>query len=51
MSEENYFIYYIPGVKIGCTKDPKRRIKSQGYTEYEILEVHTDIYEAAKREK
>lgn len=32
-----YYIYHIPGVKIGCSINPKRRVKVQGYTEFEIL--------------
>ncbi len=46
-----YYIYYIEGVKIGCTKNPKRRMKEQGYTEYTILETHTDIQIASERER
>ena len=45
-----YYIYHIPGVKIGCTKDLKLRMQQQGFTEWEILETHTDVYEASKRE-
>jgi hypothetical protein len=46
-----YYIYHIKGVKIGCTTNQKKRIiKRQGFTEYEILETHTDIYIASKRE-
>lgn len=32
-----YYIYHIPGIKIGCSMHPKRRVKSQGYTNFEIL--------------
>ena len=47
-----YYIYHIPGVKIGCTDKPKKRIQyRQRYTEWEILEEHTDIYEASNREQ
>lgn len=46
-----YYIYHIPGVKIGCTKNLKSRIKSQGFTEYEILEEHYDINLASDRER
>lgn len=46
-----YSIYHIKGVKIGCTDNVERRIEQQGFTEYEILETHTDIFEASKREK
>ena len=45
-----YYIYHIPGVKIGCTKDLKTRMRVQGFTDWEILEEHTDIYEASNRE-
>ena len=47
---ETFYIYEIPGVKIGCTGNIKRR----GY-EYEedliILEAYTDIEQASKRER
>ena len=46
-----YYIYHIPGVKIGCSKNPKRRVKKQGYTEFTILETHTDIQIASERER
>jgi hypothetical protein len=45
-----YYIYHIPGVKIGCSINPDRRVKQQGYTDYIILEQHIDKYEAGKRE-
>ena len=45
-----YFIYHIPGVKIGCTENPNNRIKQQTKSDWEILEVHTDIDIASKRE-
>jgi hypothetical protein len=48
----NYYIYHIPGVKIGCTNNIERRVvKQQGFTEYEILEIHTDDKIASIREK
>jgi hypothetical protein len=46
-----YYIYHIKGVKIGCSTQPDKRVKKQGYTEYEILETHIDINLADKREK
>ena len=47
-----YSIYHIPGIKIGCTKQKvSKRIKQQGYTNFEILETHTDINIASEREK
>jgi hypothetical protein len=46
-----YYIYHIPGVKIGCSTNPKRRVEKQGYCDFELLESHTDIEVAAKREK
>jgi hypothetical protein len=48
--EKKYYIYEIPGVKIGCAWNVKRRVKGQGYTNYKILEHHNDIMEASKRE-
>lgn len=45
-----YYIYHIPGVKIGCTTNVKRRVNKQGYSEYQILETHTDIHIASQRE-
>jgi len=46
-----YSIYHIPGIKIGCSDNPKGRVRKQGYTEYTILETHTDIYVASDREQ
>ena len=45
-----YYIYHIIGEKIGCTKNPNNRIKQQTSNNYEILETHTDIDIASKRE-
>jgi hypothetical protein len=45
-----YYIYHIPGVKIGCTTQPDRRVNQQGATEYEILETHSDIHIVSQRE-
>lgn len=57
---KKYYIYHIPNFvhkdgtvgKIGCTEeeDAKVRVERQGYTEYEILETHTDIMIASDRE-
>ncbi len=47
---KTYYIYHIPGVKIGCTNTLKKRMKDQGFTSWEIIEEHTDIYEASDRE-
>jgi len=46
-----YYIYHIKGVKFGCSVEPKRRVKVQGYSEYTIHETHTDIYIASDREQ
>ena len=54
-----YYIYHIPDFiqpdgsigKIGVSTEPKRRVKYQGYSEFEILEEHTCIYEASRREQ
>lgn len=45
-----YYIYHIPGVKIGCSIQPKVRVKAQGYTEYEIIEEHNNKKIASYRE-
>jgi len=45
-----HYIYHIPGIKIGATKQPQIRVKEQGFSEYEILETHTDVYIASNRE-
>lgn len=46
-----YYIYHIVGIKIGCSVEPEERVRDQGYSEYEILEEHTDIRIASKRER
>lgn len=49
---EKFFIYHKKGKKIGCTNNLKRRVEfEQKILDYEILEVHTDIFLASKREK
>ena len=51
MKDSMYTIYHIPGIKIGCTNNlEKRVIKQQGFTTYEILEEHSNIYVASERE-
>jgi hypothetical protein len=47
---KKYCIYHIPGVKIGCSVNPKQRVKRQGHYKFEILEEHTDIDIASERE-
>ena len=49
-----YYIYHIPGKKIGVTRDLNKRVtEQQGYEphEYEILEETTDIEEASYIER
>jgi hypothetical protein len=46
-----YYIYEVPGVKIGCSEEPNRRVAKQGYTDYKILEEHNCIYTASDRER
>ena len=46
-----YYIYHIPGVKIGCSTTPAERVAKQGYTQFDVLEVHSDIDEVTIREK
>ena len=46
-----YYIYHIENVKIGCTNNLHRRLKTeQKVSQFSILETHNDIYEASKRE-
>jgi hypothetical protein len=45
-----YTIYHIEGVKIGCSNNPKARVRAQGYSVFQVLEVHEDIQVASKRE-
>jgi hypothetical protein len=45
-----YSIYHITGVKIGCTTQVIKRTKEQGFSNFEILEEHTDIFVASDRE-
>lgn len=47
---KTYYIYHVPGIKIGCTTNIKRRMSQQGFTNWEILEEHEDIYLASDRE-
>ena len=46
-----YYIYYIPGIKIGCTQNLKRRMKEHKNPDYIVLETHTDIQIASERER
>ena len=46
-----YHIYHIPGIKIGCSKNPKIRVSSQGYNNFDILKTidfetikNTDVF-------
>lgn len=45
-----YYIYHIPGEKIGCTKDYPQRCIDQGFSNYELLETHNDGQKAGDRE-
>jgi len=50
----NIYIYHIPGVKIGVTRNLFKRVtKQQGYKpgEYEVLETSTDIEFISRREQ
>jgi len=48
--KKEYTIYHIPGIKIGCSDRVKKRVLEQGYSEYDILETHTNIHIASDRE-
>ena len=53
MKTRNYYIYHIPGKKIGVTTNVKNRVTlMQGYQEgeYEILETSPDIDYISERE-
>lgn len=45
-----YTIYHIPGIKVGCSKTPQKRVRCQGYTQFEILEEYEDRATASERE-
>ena len=45
-----YTIYHIPGIKVGCSIEPDKRVRAQGYDSYEVLEVISTIEEASERE-
>ena len=48
-----YYIYHIPGKKVGVTRNLKDRVTTQqgyGVTEYEVLDSSTDIDYISKRE-
>ena len=54
MTDKEYYIYHIPGKKIGCTADLYERVTNQqGYEtgEYEILHRTPDIKAASKMER
>jgi NTP pyrophosphatase (non-canonical NTP hydrolase) len=47
-----YYIYHIIGIKVGCTRDLKRRVEQeQGYKKYSILFKSDDISRASKAER
>ena len=51
--EMTYYLYHIPGKKIGVTRDLNKRVtKQQGYAldEYEVLDQSTDIDYISSRE-
>ena len=46
-----YYVYYIKGKKVGCTKDLKKRVEEkQGFKDYQILFESTDITKASNAE-
>jgi len=50
-SSPTYFIYEVPGVKIGCTTNPKRRLAQQNVTDFKILGEHKCIFIASFMER
>ena len=45
MKTYTYYIYHIDGVKIGCTTELEKRMREQGFTEWEILWQQDGDYE------
>jgi excinuclease UvrABC ATPase subunit len=46
-----YYIYHIKGKKWGCTKNPKQRLKKQGYEYADEVILESDLDNAADLEK
>lgn len=47
-----YYVYYIKGIKVGCTKNLKKRVEEeQGYKNYTVLFKSKDIKEASDAER
>jgi NTP pyrophosphatase (non-canonical NTP hydrolase) len=47
-----YYVYYIKGIKIGCTKNLKKRVEQeQGYKDYTILFKSKDIKKSSNAER
>ena len=52
MTDKTYYIYEVPGVKIGCTTNPEHRIvKQQSFSNYNILAKFNCIYIASFMER
>lgn len=45
MQMYTYTVYHIPGIKVGCTADFEKRMKDQGFTNWEILWQQEGDYE------
>ena len=45
-----YYVYHVPGLKIGCTEDPTTRARRPHYNGFEILETYNDGWLAGDRE-
>lgn len=47
-----YYVYYVKGIKVGCTKNLKKRVEEeQGYKNYSILFKSNDIKKASNAER
>ena len=47
-----YYVYYVKGVKVGCTKDLKKRVEEQqGYKDYSVLYKSSSIKKASNAER
>lgn len=41
---KTYYIYHIPNVRWGCTTNLKRRLRGDGYTESDVVQI-IEVYD------
>ena len=51
IASNKFYIYHVPGQKIGCTNRYPQRCLEQGFLKFELLETCDTIEEASKRER